>query len=124
MYEETRTKLTRAEQTAREHKAKASKLDEIEAANKIDAEVVDDPDRQAGTEGTGAAADVIGEDETGVVATAELPDRIGRDSMTFGKALRRLSLPSPDVDAERIGGSEHPVSAQPVTAVVEHSGDT
>ncbi|TQM83237.1 hypothetical protein FHX81_5655 [Saccharothrix saharensis] len=38
LYAEIRTKLTHAEQTAREHKAKASKLDEIEAANKTDAE--------------------------------------------------------------------------------------
>lgn len=38
LYEETRTRLTRAEQTAREHQAKASKLDEIEAANKTEAE--------------------------------------------------------------------------------------
>ncbi|WNV86575.1 hypothetical protein [Umezawaea sp. Da 62-37] len=38
LYEEARTKLTRAEQTARDHKAKATKLDEIEAATKTDAE--------------------------------------------------------------------------------------
>jgi hypothetical protein len=38
LYEEAHAKLTRAEQTAREHKAKATRLDEIEAANKTDAE--------------------------------------------------------------------------------------
>ncbi|MFE9747564.1 hypothetical protein ACFYOT_21895 [Saccharothrix saharensis] len=38
LYEEVHAKLTRAEQTARENKAKAARLDEIEAANKTDAE--------------------------------------------------------------------------------------
>ncbi|GAA1292029.1 hypothetical protein [Saccharothrix xinjiangensis] len=38
LYEETRAKLTRAETTARENRAKAARLDEIEAANKTDAE--------------------------------------------------------------------------------------
>lgn len=38
LYEEARTKLTRAETVARENRAKAARLDEIEAANKTDAE--------------------------------------------------------------------------------------
>ncbi|MCP2092668.1 MULTISPECIES: hypothetical protein [Actinosynnema] len=38
MYEQTRTKLTSAENRAREHRDKARRLDEIEAANKTDAE--------------------------------------------------------------------------------------
>ncbi|WP_433268174.1 hypothetical protein ACQPZF_03555 [Actinosynnema sp. CS-041913] len=38
MYEETRTKLTSAETKARENREKARRLDEIEAANKTDAE--------------------------------------------------------------------------------------
>ncbi len=38
LYEETRTKLTSAETKARENREKARRLDEIEAANKTDAE--------------------------------------------------------------------------------------
>lgn len=38
LYEQAQTKLTTAESTAAEHRAKASKLDEIEAANQTEAE--------------------------------------------------------------------------------------
>src|SRR2546421_12054898 len=38
LYEQAQTKLTRAEQAAREHKTKATRLDEIEAAQQSETE--------------------------------------------------------------------------------------
>lgn len=62
--------------------------------------------------------EVIGEDETGIVATAELADRIGWDAKSLGEALRRLDVPSPQPARQRVGGSRHPVSVQDIDGIV------
>ncbi|WP_410570524.1 FtsK/SpoIIIE domain-containing protein [Amycolatopsis sp. cmx-4-61] len=71
-------------------------------------------------------AEVIGDDETGIVATADLAARIGWDPKTLGEALRRLEIPAPRPSRQRVGGSKHPVSVQHVdaivSAIVEHGG--
>ncbi|WP_410673181.1 hypothetical protein [Amycolatopsis sp. cmx-4-68] len=92
----------------------------------MDAEVVDDAAAGPMPEVLALLADVIGDDETGTVATAELASRIGWDPKTLGEALRRLDIPAPRPSRQRVGGSKHPVSVQHVdaivSAIVEHGG--
>jgi DNA segregation ATPase FtsK/SpoIIIE, S-DNA-T family len=66
-------------------------------------------------------AEVISEDETGIVATAELADRIGRDAKSLGEALHRLGIASPYSPRQRVG-SKHPVSVHDVNAIAAAIG--
>ncbi len=72
-------------------------------------------------------ADVIGEDETGIVTTAELASRIGWEAKALGEALRRWEIPAPRPSRQRIDGNKHSVSVLHVdaivSAIVEHGGD-
>ncbi|MCC8250193.1 tyrosine-type recombinase/integrase [Saccharothrix luteola] len=48
-------------------------------------------------------AEVIGEDESGIVATADLADRIGWDPKRLGQALWKLNIPAPSPPRQRVG---------------------
>ncbi|MBP2323806.1 S-DNA-T family DNA segregation ATPase FtsK/SpoIIIE [Kibdelosporangium banguiense] len=98
-------------------------------AEPVDAESVESVESEAARpmpEVLELLADVLGEDETGIVATADLAQRIGWDPKALGEALRRLDIPAPRPPRQRIGGSKHPVSAQSIdaiiAAIVEHDG--
>ncbi|CRK56964.1 Cell divisionFtsK/SpoIIIE protein [Alloactinosynnema sp. L-07] len=60
---------------------------------------------------------VLHDDETGVVATADLAARIGWDTKTLGEALWRLAVPAPKPARQRLGGAKHPVSVQDTNAI-------
>jgi S-DNA-T family DNA segregation ATPase FtsK/SpoIIIE len=62
--------------------------------------------------------EAIAEDERGIVATAELAQRIGWDAKSLGEALRRLDIPTPRPPRQRIGGSKHPVSVQDIDTII------
>ncbi|HKS43520.1 MAG TPA: hypothetical protein VJT49_00125 [Amycolatopsis sp.] len=63
-------------------------------------------------------AEAIDDRETGIIATAELADRIGWDAKTLGETLRRLGLPTPHPPRQRVGGSRNPVSVQDIGAII------
>lgn len=62
----------------------------------------------------GLLAEVLGEDETGVVATADLAARIGWEAKQLGEALWRLGIPAPRPSRRRVPGAKYPVSVQDV----------
>ncbi|MGW3996011.1 hypothetical protein ACWEF6_21180 [Amycolatopsis sp. NPDC004772] len=64
-------------------------------AEPVDAETVDNTAAGSMPEVLALLADVIGEDETGIVVTADLAERIGWDPNTLGEALRRLEIRAP-----------------------------
>lgn len=79
----------------------------------MDAEIVSElPDVLA------LLTEVIGENQTGIVATAHLAQRIGWDPKSLGEALRRLEIPSPRPPRQRIGGDKNPVSVQDIDAII------
>lgn len=79
----------------------------------VDAEIVELPPVLA------ELCDVIEDHETGVVATADLADRIGGewDAKTLGEALRRAGVPAPTPPRQRVNGSPHPVSVTSIDAI-------
>uniref|UniRef100_UPI003F49B21B FtsK/SpoIIIE domain-containing protein n=1 Tax=Amycolatopsis sp. CA-096443 TaxID=3239919 RepID=UPI003F49B21B len=87
-------------------------------AEPVDAEIVDDTTGGPTPEVLALLADVIGEDETGIVATADLASRIEWDPKALGEALRRLEIPAPQPSRQRVGGGKHPVSVQHVDAII------
>lgn len=71
----------------------------------VDAEVVSEL-----PEVLGLLAEAIGDDETGVIATSELADRIGWDGKALGEALRRADVPPAAPPKRRLPGYDNPVS--------------
>jgi DNA segregation ATPase FtsK/SpoIIIE, S-DNA-T family len=67
-------------------------------------------------------AEAIGEDEIGIMATAELADRIGWDAKSLGEALHRLGIASPYPPRQRVDGSKHPVSVQDLNTITAAIG--
>ncbi len=61
--------------------------------------------------------DIIGDRETGLVATAELAARIGWEAKPLGEALRKVGVAAPTPPRQRINGSPHPVSVVDLSAV-------
>jgi S-DNA-T family DNA segregation ATPase FtsK/SpoIIIE len=63
-------------------------------------------------------AEVIAENETGIVATADLAERIGWDVKSLGEALRRCGVQPPTPSRQRINGRQHPVSVQDIDTIL------
>ncbi|WP_202918840.1 tyrosine-type recombinase/integrase [Saccharothrix deserti] len=62
-------------------------------------------------------AEVIGQDETGIVATADLAGRIGWDPKRLGQALWKLNIPAPSPPRQRVGGKPR-MSVRDVDTIV------
>lgn len=86
----------------------------------------DDVDQDELPEVLALLAEVIEPEETGIVATADLADRIGWDAKALGEALHRLNIASPRPPRQPIGGAKHAASVQGIdaiiSAIVERSG--
>lgn len=78
----------------------------------VDAEVVEDL-----PEVLGLLVDVIEDHERGLVAVAELADRIGMDPKSFGEALRACGVARPQPTRQRINGSSQPVAVVEIDAI-------
>jgi S-DNA-T family DNA segregation ATPase FtsK/SpoIIIE len=63
-------------------------------------------------------AGVIGENETGIVATAELADRISWAAKSLGEALRRAGIGAPYPPRQRLSGARRPVSVQDIDTIM------
>ena len=61
-------------------------------------------------------AEVIGEDESGIVSTADLAGRIGLDPKRLGQALWKLNIPAPTAPRQWIGGRR--VSVRDIDTIV------
>ncbi|QFZ17555.1 hypothetical protein [Saccharothrix syringae] len=77
----------------------------------VDAELVELPAALA------ALADVLVDDEHGVVAVAELASRVGWSAKALGEALTRAGVPSPTPARQRVNGSKNAVSVADLDAI-------
>ncbi len=62
-------------------------------------------------------ADVLDDQEHGVVAVAELAARVGWSAKALGEALTRAGVPSPEPSRQRVNGSKNAVSVVDLDAI-------
>ncbi|MGW4110059.1 hypothetical protein ACWEFJ_04205 [Actinosynnema sp. NPDC004786] len=65
----------------------------------------------------GLLVDVIEDDETGLVAVAELAARIRWDAKRSGEALTAASVECPKARRQRVNGSPNPVPVVEIDAI-------
>lgn len=96
-----------------EEAARATPTEPTTSDDVVDAEIVDEL-----PEVLSLLLGVIGEEERGIVSTADLAARIGWDAKRLGEALRAAGVPRPSPDKQRIpGGLPYTVPVQHIESI-------